>query len=168
MKHEVLGKHVMRTIVKFRTYLNVVWASSINGKEAMAFVNGFPGTFFLTSRRAIVLGEFAEKKGWLRKKKFHRIVFEAGLHQLKDFNFQFVPKRKAYTGVLSFNGHNQLGDGASIQFLKIPNNIKNAIEEHIKDLKIKNPVSDTGIVLLDTQAPPLQRWLQERFEKPKF
>ena len=108
--------------------------------------------------------EFTEKTGWLRKKKFRRIVYEASLHKLKDVHFEFVAKRKAYVGYLKFHAHNNLSEDSLIQFLKIPNNIKESIENYLKELSIKNPIEDSGIVLLDTDAPPPQRWLNERFK----
>lgn len=155
----------MRAIVKFRTYLNVVWGKPINGRKAFAFVNGFPGTFFLTGRRAIVVAEFTEKKGWLQKKRYHRLVFEAGLHKIKEYSFNFILRKKGFTGFISFDGHNELTDEAMIQFIKIPPEIKKAIEDHIKDLNVKNPVENSGIVKIDLEAPPPQRWLNERYGK---
>ena len=78
--------------------MNVIWGTNIDGREAFAFLRGFPATFFLTERRAIVVGEFTEKQGWFHKKQYHRLVFEAGLHQLKDYKINIIPEKKA-TGV---------------------------------------------------------------------
>ena len=155
----------MKTIVKFKTHLNLVWGKSVSGKEAFAFLRGFPATFFLTKRRIIVLGEFTEKQGWIRKKKFHRVVFEASLDKLKEFKFAFVPKKTYHSGHISFHPHGNLGPNSLIQFIKVPINIKTAIEEYLENLVIKNPLQDSGIILVDDSAPPLQYWIDKRFGK---
>ena len=59
----------MKILVQFRSFINVVWGTNIQNREAFAYMRGFPATFFLTERRAIVVGEFLEKEGWLKKKK---------------------------------------------------------------------------------------------------
>ena len=155
----------MKTIVKLKTHLNLVWGRKVNGIEAFAFLRGFPATFFLTKRRIIVLGEFSEKQGWIRKKKIHRVVFEASLDKLKEFKFDFKPKKTYITGHISFHPHGDLGPNSLIQFIKIPIEIKNAIEEYLENLVIKNPLQDSGIILVDGSAPPPQYWLDKRFGK---
>jgi hypothetical protein len=155
----------MKTIVKLKTHLNLVWGNKISGKEAFAFLRGFPATFFLTARRVIVLGEFSEKQGWIRKKKVHRVIFEASLDKLKEFKFAFKPKKTFYSGHISFHPHGQLGPNTLVQFIRIPVNIKSAIEEYLEKLVIKNPLQDSGIILVDESAPPPQYWLNKRFGK---
>ncbi|MHA1602193.1 MAG: hypothetical protein ACTSUI_04205 [Promethearchaeota archaeon] len=157
----------MHTIVKFKTYINLSWMNSIDGREAFAFSRGFPATFFLTERRAIVVGEFSEKNGWLRKKTYHRIVFEAGLHELKDFNIAIVPSKRIFSGFISFHAHGDLGEGTTIQFLKMRPEVGPIIEEHLSNLKIIRPVEDSGILLFDQIAPRPQDWLNKRFGKKK-
>jgi len=153
----------MKVVVKFRTMLNVVWGTKVEGREAFAFVRGFPATFFLTERRAIVVGEFIEKQGWLQKKAYHRVIFEAGLDHLKEYKSQINPKKRVLTGYLSFHPHNQLGEGALIQFMRLRPEINRTIENHINGLSIKTPVEDSGIILVDSIAPPPQQWLNKRF-----
>lgn len=155
----------MKVIVKFRSLFNVVWGTPVEGKEAFAFVKGFPATFILTSRRALVVGEFAEKMGWFRKKSYNRIIFEASLEYLKDFKMKIEPTKKISTGFLSFKAHGQLAEDSTIQFMKMKYEIGKAIENHISDLQIKNPVEDSGIVLINKSAPPIQEWLNGRFGK---
>ncbi|UYP43775.1 hypothetical protein NEF87_000060 [Candidatus Lokiarchaeum ossiferum] len=155
----------MRVIVKFKTILNLVWGTPINGREAFAFVRGFPATFFLTERRAIVVGEFTEKVGWFKPKKMHRIIFEAGLHKLKEFNISIIPEKRIFAGFISFHPHNQVGENATIQFLKMRPEIGKVIEDHLSNLEIRNPAEDSGIVMVDATAIPPQRWLNKRFGK---
>ncbi|MHA1777056.1 MAG: hypothetical protein ACTSWC_09780 [Promethearchaeota archaeon] len=153
----------MRVLVKFRSNYNVVWGSEIAGYKAFAYVKGFPATFFLTERRAIVVGNFSEKIGWFRKKVIHRIIFEASLEYVKEFKMKIDPPKKIFTAFLSFHPHGQLQENSVIQFLKIQPKIGKVIEDYVKDLKIKNPVLDSGIVLVDEIAPPIQEWLNKRF-----
>ncbi|QEE16710.1 hypothetical protein DSAG12_02540 [Promethearchaeum syntrophicum] len=149
-------------IVQFRSYINVVWGTKVQNQEAFAYMKGFPATFFLTERRAIVVGEFLEKKGWLRKKIHHKIIFEAGLQHLKEYQINIFPEKKIFTGFISFHPHNQMGEGAIIQFLKMRPEIGDVIKKHLSKLNIKHPIEDTGIVMVDSQAPLLQTWLNER------
>ena len=152
----------MKILVQFRTYINLVWATKVQNREAFAYMRGFPATFFLTERRAIVVGEFLEKEGWFHKKKFHRIIYEAGLHNVKDFKINIIPEKKIFTGYIAFKPHNQMGEGAIIQFLKMRPEIGDIINKHLSNLNIKHPIEDTGIVMVDSQAPPIQNWLKER------
>ena len=137
----------MKILVQFRSFINVVWGTNIQNREAFAYMRGFPATFFLTERRAIVVGEFLEKEGWFRKKKNHKVIFEAGLHYLKDFKINIIPEKKIFTGYISFHPHNQMGEGAIIQFLKMRPEIGDVINNHLSQLNIKHPIEDTGIVL---------------------
>ncbi|MHA1475479.1 MAG: hypothetical protein ACTSQ5_09860 [Promethearchaeota archaeon] len=152
----------MKILVQFRSYINLVWGTKIQNREAFAYMRGFPATFFLTERRAIVVGEFMEKEGWFKKKIHHRIIYEAGLQHLKDFKINIIPEKKIFTGYISFHPHNQMGEGAIIQFLKMRPEIGKDIKNHLSQLNIKHPIEDTGIVMADSQAPPLQDWLDER------
>ncbi len=154
----------MKILVQFRSYFNLVWGTQNENlnREAFAYIRGFPATFFLTERRAIVVGEFLEKEGWLKKKKQHRIIYEAGLEHLKDFKINIIPEKKIFTGFISFHPHNQMGEGAIIQFLKMRPEIGVVIEKHLSQLNIKHSIEDTGIVMIDSQAPPLGDWLNER------
>ena len=152
----------MKILVQFRSYINLVWGTKIQNREAFAYMRGFPATFFLTERRAIVVGEFLEKEGWFKKKKHHRVIYEAGLQHLKDFKINIIPEKKIFTGYLSFHPHNQMGEGAIIQFLKMRPEIGKNIEEHLSQLNVKHPIEDTGIIMVDSQAPPLHDWLDER------
>ena len=155
----------MKVIVKFKSIINLVWGTPVNGREAFAFVRGFPATFFLTERRAIVVGEFLEKLGWFKQKQMHRIIFEAGLHKMKDFGINILPNKRIFTGFINFHPHNQIGEEATIQFLKMRPEIGKVIEDHLSNLDIKNPVEDSGIIMVDATAIPPQRWLNKRFGK---
>jgi hypothetical protein len=146
---------------------NVIWGTKIEGQEAFAYVKGFPATFFLTDRRAILVGQFTEKMGWFRKKTFHRVIFEAGLQSLKDFKKKIEPTKKINTAHLTFHAHGDLAEDSLIQFMKIRPEIAKVIEEHVTNLEIKNPLNDTGIILIDEHAPPIQEWLNQRFGKKK-
>ncbi|WP_457557485.1 hypothetical protein [Candidatus Harpocratesius sp.] len=157
----------MRVIVKFRSMFNLVWGSDVSGYKAFAFVKGFPATFFLTERRAIIVGNFIEKMGWFHKKKVHRVIFEASLQYLKEFKMKIDPPKRIFTAFLSFHAHGQLQEDSVIQFMKIKPEIGQAIEKYVKDLKIKNPIEDSGIVLVDENAPPIQQWLNKRFGSKK-
>ena len=154
----------MKILVQFRSYLNLVWGTKNEklNREAFAYMRGFPATFFLTERRAIVIGEFFEKEGWFKKKKHHRVIYEAGLQHLKDFKINIIPEKKIFTGYISFNPHNQMGEGAIIQFLKMRPEIGKDITNHLSQLNVKHPIEDTGIVMIDSDAPPLQGWMNER------
>ncbi|MHA1646897.1 MAG: hypothetical protein ACTSVL_04920 [Promethearchaeota archaeon] len=154
----------MKILVQFRSYLNLVWGSQNEklNREAFAYMRGFPATFFLTERRAIVVGEFLEKEGWFKKKKHHRVIYEAGLQYLKDFKINIIPEKKIFTGYISFHPHNQMGEGAIIQFLKMRPEIGEDITKHLSQLNIKHPVEDSGIIMIDSNAPPLQDWMNER------
>jgi len=154
----------MKILVQFRSYFNLVWGTKNDKlqREAFAYIRGFPATFFLTERRAIVVGEFLEKEGWLKKKKHHRIIYEAGLQHLKEYKINIIPDKKIFTGFISFHPHNQMGEGAVIQFLKMRPEIGDIIEKHLSKINIKHPVEGTGIVMVDSRAPPLQGWLNER------
>ena len=160
----------MKILVQFRSYINLVWGTQIKknldtkvqNRESFAYIRGFPATFFLTERRAIVVGEFLEKEGWFKKKKHHRIIYEAGLQHLKEFKINIIPEKKIFTGFISFNPHNQMGEGAIIQFLKMRPEIGSVIQKHLSQISIKHPIEDTGIIMIDSQAPPLQDWLKER------
>ena len=157
----------MKVLVKFRSIMNVIWGTNVEGREAFAFLRGFPATFFLTERRAIVVGEFTEKQGWFKKKSYHRLVFEAGLHELKDFKINIIPEKKILTGYIEFHPHGDLGKKAPpiIQFLKMRPEIGEVISEHLSNLSIRHPVEDTGIILIDQKAPLPQKWLSKRFGK---
>jgi predicted DNA-binding protein len=152
----------MKVLAKFKTMLNVAWEKETGGRKAFVFVNGFPGTFYLTQRRAIVVAEFTEKEGWLRKKSYHRLIFEAGLHELADFSVNLNPKERIFNGHIKFHAHNEIGEGAMIQFLKMDARIGRIIENHLNNLDIRKPVEDTGIVKIDRDAPHPQAWLKKR------
>ena len=155
----------MKVLVKFRSILNVIWGTNIDGREAFAFLRGFPATFFLTERRAIVVSEFTEKQGWFQKKQYHRLVFEAGLHHLKDFKINILPEKKILTGYIQFDPHGVLGENTppTIQFLKMRPEIGEVISNHLSNLNIRHPVEDSGIIFYDQKAPLPQAWLSKRF-----
>jgi hypothetical protein len=155
----------MKIYVKFRTLINLIWAAPINGREAFTFVKGFPATFFLTERRAIVVGEFTEKMGWLQKKAYHRVCFEAGLHQIKEWKHVIDGVKQMFLGYITFHAHGDLGEGAMIQFVKLNPTIAHAIDKHLNSISIKNPVEDSGIILIDDQCPRPQDWLNKRYGK---
>ena len=152
----------MKILVQFRSFFNVVWGTKVQNQEAFAYVRGFPGTFFLTERRTIVVGEFLEKEGWFQQKKHHKIIFEAGLQHLKEFQINVNAEKKIFNGFISFHPHNQMGEGAVIQFLKMRPEIRDAITKHLSQLNIKHPIEDTGIVMVDSQVPSLNDWLNDR------
>nr|MDO8114381.1 hypothetical protein [Candidatus Sigynarchaeota archaeon] len=148
--------------MKFRTMLNVAWGTKVNNKEAFYFMRGFPGTFLLTERRAIIVAAFTEKQGLFKKKKLHQLCFEAGLHKVKEFKLDMIPQRRIMSAHITFYAHGQLAEDAMIQFLRINPDIWTAISAHLHDLKIKNPVADAGIVLVDTMDP--RAWLNDRYD----
>ena len=153
-----------RVIVKFRTNLNVYWGRQLGPYKGFTYLRGFPALFIMTQRRAIVVGEFLEKQGWFKKKRYHRICFEAGLNYVKDFKMDVnIPKKRHY-GHISFYPHNQLGEGTVIQFLNMNYQIADAITRHLNNLEIKKPVDDTGIILIDGMCPPLDKWVKSRLE----
>jgi hypothetical protein len=152
----------MRVLVEFKSIMNLVWGKPILGYEAFAFLRGFPATFLMTERRAIVFAIFMEKQGWFRKRKIHRVCFEAGLHEVKEFKMNIIPDKRIFSGFISFNPHNDIGENATIQFLHMRPEIAIAIEEHLTDLKIKSPVKDSGIVLVDDICPNPQLWINKR------
>ena len=155
----------MKLHVKFRTLINLIWAKPINGRESFSFVKGFPATFFLTERRVIVVGEFTEKMGWFQNKKYHRVCFEAGLHQIKEWKHIIDGVKKMFLGYITFHAHGNLGEGAMVQFIKLNPVIAQAIDNHLKNIAIKSPVEDTGIILIDDECPRPQEWLNKRFGK---
>ena len=155
----------MKALVEFRTHINLIWGNKVANREAFAFMRGFPATFFLTERRAIVVAEFMENDGWFRKKKYHRVVFEAGLHKIKEFQINILPKKRIFAGFISFHPHNQLGEGTMIQFIKIKPEIGHAIKDHLEKIDIRNPVEDSGIVLVDEVCPRPQIWMNKRYGK---
>lgn len=155
----------MRVIVKFRSMINVIWGTPIRNRQAFAYMRGFPATFFLTERRIIVLGEFTEKMGWLRKAQQHRIIFEANLEYMKEYKINLLPRQRIFTGFISFHAHNQLAEGAQVQFLKMRPDIGKSIDNYLKDLSIQHGIEDSGIVLIDEDVPPFQEWLNKRFGK---
>ena len=142
--------------------LNVVWGTNIDGKEAFAFVKGFPGLFLLTQRRAIVVGEFEEKKGWFRKKERHRICFEASLDEVKECAMEVNLKKKRHYGYVSFHAHGHLSEKATIQFLKMESKMAKKIKDHLDGLDIRKPLEDSGIILIDKYCPDLEEWLKTR------
>lgn len=150
----------MKILVQFKSLVNVVWGTPVNGREAFAFMRGFPATFLLTKRRAIVVAEFMEKQGWLKKKRLHALCFEAALQHVKEFTFHVVPARKVSTALISFHPHGQLGEGAVIHFVKMDPRIWQAIEGHLRGLQVKNPLDDSGIVHVDSYLP--RGWLKAR------
>ena len=155
----------MRVHVKFRSTFNLVWGTPVDGHEAFAFVKGFPATFILTDRRALVVGEFMEKMGWTKKKVHHRVIFEAGLQHFKEFKMKIEPTKRIFTAHIIFKAHGLLKEDSVIQFMKIDPAIGKIIEKQLTDIKIKYPLQDTGIVLVDKVAPPIQEWLTERLGK---
>ena len=156
----------MEVVVKFKSLMNVVWGTNVNGKEAFAFLRGFPATFILTQRRAIVLAEFSEKMGWFQKKAYHRLVFEAGLHEVSDFKITIKPTKKIRSGFISFRPHGQLGENATVQFLNMDRKIGDAIEKHLTNLVVKNPVKNSGIVIVnDRDVHPTIWWNRKYGDK---
>ncbi len=151
----------MKILVKFRTMLNVAWGKKVNNREAFYFLRGFPGTFLLTQRRAIVVAAFTEKQGWLQKKRLHTLCFEAGLHEVKEYKMDIVPQRKVVSAHISFRAHGQIAEDGMIQFLHMKPEIWERMALILHDLKIKNPVADTGIVHVDSVDP--RTWLEERY-----
>jgi hypothetical protein len=151
----------MKILVKFRTMVNVAWGTKVNNREAFFFMRGFPATFLLSQRRAVVVAAFTEKQGWLTKKQLHTLCFEAGLHQVKEYNLDVLPQRKVVSAHIKFHAHGQLAEDAMIQFIRMKPEIWETMAAHLHDLKIKNPVEDTGIVHVDSVNP--RTWLQERY-----
>ncbi|MBN2154016.1 MAG: hypothetical protein JW839_21340 [Candidatus Lokiarchaeota archaeon] len=151
----------MKILVKLRTMLNVSWGTKVNGREAFFFMRGFPATFMLSQRRAIVVAAFTEKQGWFQKKRLHTLCFEAGLHQVKEYKMDIVPQRRIVSAHMKFHVHGQLAEDAMIQFLRMPPDIWNAIIGHLDTLKIKEPVLDAGIVHVDDKDP--RAWLKDRY-----
>ncbi|MEX2682510.1 MAG: hypothetical protein Q6373_013000 [Candidatus Sigynarchaeota archaeon] len=147
--------------MKFRTMLNVAWGTNVNGREAFFFMRGFPATFLLTQRRAIIVAAFMEKQGWFRKKKLHTLCFEAGLHQVKEYKMDIIPQRHIVSAHIKFHAHGQISEDAIIQFLRVPPDIWNVIVNHLEGLEIKDPVVDTGIVKVDEDEPRV--WLKTRY-----
>ena len=152
----------MKILVKFRTMLNVAWGTKVNNREAFFFMRGFPGTFLLTKRRATIVAAFTEKQGLFTKKKLHWLCFEAGLHEIKEYKFDLIPVRKIVSAHMTFHAHGQLAEDTMIQFIHMNPEIWNAISSHLDNLHIKNPVEDTGIVIVDSLNP--QKWLQDRYD----
>ena len=151
----------MKILVKFRTTLNVAWGTKVNGREAFFFMRGFPATFLLTQRRAIVVAAFMEKQGWFQKKSMHTLCFEAGLHQLKEYRMDVIPQRRIVSAHMKFHAHGQIAEDAIIQFLRMSPDIWNVMKNHFDGLKIKDPVEDTGIVKVDEEDPRI--WLKSRY-----
>ncbi|TFH27363.1 MAG: hypothetical protein E4G98_06200 [Promethearchaeota archaeon] len=157
----------MRVHVKFRSTFNLVWGTPVDGIEAFAFVKGFPATFMLTDRRALVVGEFMEKMGWFQKKAYHRVIFEAGLQYVKEFKMKIEPTKRIFTAHITFKAHGLLKEDSVIQFMNIKPDIGKAIEKFIAELQIKSPLEDSGIVLVNKNAPPIQEWLNQRLGTKK-
>ena len=151
----------MKILVKFRTVLNVSWGTKVNDREAFFFMRGFPATFLLSQRRAIIVAAFTEKQGWFQKKKLHTLCFEAGLHQLKEYKMDVIPQRRIVSAHMKFHAHGQLAEDAMIQFIRMQPEIWNTITSHLDNLKIKDPVEDTGIVNVDDDDPRV--WLKSRY-----
>lgn len=152
----------MKILVKFRTMVNVAWGTKVNNREAFYFMRGFPATFLLTQRRAIVVAVFTEKQGWLQKKKLHTLCFEAGLHEIKEYKMDVVPQRRIVSAHMTFHAHGQLAEGAMIQFIKMPPEIWSMITNHLDNLKIRDPVDDAGFVNVDDLDPRV--WLRNRYD----
>jgi hypothetical protein len=152
-----------KIIVRFHSYLNLIWGKKINNREGFAFMRGFPATFFLMERRAVVVALFQEKMGWFHKPQIHQVCFEAGLDKLIDWKVTIDLKNKIKTAYLKFQPHGMLGE-AEIQFLRMDPKIGYVMQEFLTNLKVKNPILDTGIVRFD-YIP--QQWLNERFALPK-
>lgn len=155
----------MRVIAQFRSVFNVSWESDQHGLKAFAYVRGFPATIFLTSRRLILIGEFLEKEGWLKKKKFHRIIFEASLAELKNFELNLDPNKKLRTGFISFHAHGDIGEGATIQFFKVDLKIGQIIKDYLTRIDIKKPPTDSGIIMIEDDAPPVTNWVKDRLRQ---
>jgi hypothetical protein len=152
-----------KIIVRFHSYLNLIWGKKINNREGFAFMRGFPATFFLMERRAIVVALFQEKMGWFHKPQIHQVCFEAGLDKLIDWKVKIDIKNKIKTAYLKFQPHGMLGE-AEIQFLRMDPKIGYVMEDFLRNLKVKNPIPDTGIVRFDIIP---QKWMNERFALPK-
>jgi hypothetical protein len=151
----------MQILVKFRTMVNVAWGTKVNNREAFYFMRGFPATFLLSHRRAIVVAAFTEKQGWFTKKKMHTLCFEAGLHQVKEYKLDVLPQRKVVSAHIKFHAHGQLAEDAMIQFIRMKPEIWETMASHLHELAIKNPVDDTGIVHVDSVNPRV--WLNDRY-----
>jgi hypothetical protein len=149
--------------VQFRSLFNLVWGKKIGGREALAFMRGFPGLFLMTDRRVILVAQFIEKHGWLQKKTLVTVAFEAGLDHLIHHEFTINAKEKLFHGYLKFSPHGQLGESI-LQFKKMDPKIAGAIEDYVKDLKIKNPLEDTGIVRFNLD---LVEFVKSRLNKNK-
>nr|MDO8119276.1 hypothetical protein [Candidatus Sigynarchaeota archaeon] len=152
----------MKTLVRFRTLVNVIWGKPINGKEAFAFIKGFPATFILTQRRAIVVAEFLEKQGWFHKKAVHRLCFEARLDKVKEYKLEVFKERRIVSAIITFHPHGDIGETGMIQFLRMSPDVWPVIERHLATLDIKKPVEDGGIVLVDGVDP--RAWIKDRYD----
>ncbi|MHA1819030.1 MAG: hypothetical protein ACTSU2_15700 [Promethearchaeota archaeon] len=140
-------KHV-KLRVKFKTYLNLVWGTPIGPKkkEAIAYARGFPGTFYMTDRRAFVTGIFVEKMGWRKKSVNNYVYFEAGLQYIDKYELDIL--KKIRSGYISFKPHGMLKKGI-IHFIRLDPDISLAIKEVIANIpNLKRLRKDTGIVKL--------------------
>lgn len=146
--------------VQWKTHVNLVWGKPIeyNGKqrEAIAYVKGFPATFYLTDRRAFVVGAFVEKKNIFSKSANHYIYYEVALHHLKKYELDIYKNTRV--GYISFYPHGDIQDGI-IHFIRLDPTMLKPIKEVLERAKdIKKPREDSGIVILG-QNP------QQIFEK---
>ncbi|MHA1727753.1 MAG: hypothetical protein ACTSWY_03365 [Promethearchaeota archaeon] len=140
-------KHV-KLRVKFKTKLNIVWGKPLENskKEAFAYKNGFPGIFYMTDRRAFVIGEFVEKRTLYKKALNQCIYFEVGLQYIKKFELNIGKKNKS--GYISFKPHGDIENGV-IHFIRLEPNIIISIKEVIEKVKnLRRLREDTGIVIL--------------------
>ena len=148
MKYDDSDFSHVKLRVKFKTRLNIVWGKPVktSKKEALAYPQGFPATFYMTDRRVFVIGTFMEKQGLLRKKSFNTVYFEAGLQYLKKKELNIYKKVKS--GYISFNSHGDIKDGV-IHFLRLTPDMIRAINKVLDNLKnLKKVREETGNVVV--------------------
>jgi hypothetical protein len=150
--------------VQWKTNVNLVWGKPIeyNGKkrEAIAYVKGFPATFYLTDRRAFVVGAFVEKKNIFSKSANHYVYYEVALHYLRKYELDI--HKNARVGYISFNAHGDIQDGI-IHFIRLDPKMIKPIKEVLENVRnIKKPREDSGIVVLGENP---QRIFEKRIKE---
>lgn len=148
MKYDDTDFSHVKLRVKYKTRINLVWGKSIatSKKEALAYPEGFPATFYMTDRRVFVTGTFMEKQGLFRKKTFNTVYYEAGLQYVKKTKLEIYKKVKS--GYISFQSHGDIKDGV-IHFLRLTPDMIRAINKVLDNVKnLKKLREDTGYVVI--------------------
>jgi hypothetical protein len=148
MKYDDSNFSHVKVRVKYKTRVNLVWGKPVatSKKEALAYPEGFPATFYMTDRRVFVTGTFMEKRGLLRKKTLNTIYFEAGLQYVKETKLEIYKKVKS--GYISFHSHGDIKDGV-VHFLRLTHDMIRAINKVLDNVKnLRKLREDTGIVVV--------------------